>query len=76
MTDDTLPRDYTLDEVAASLRMSSRWLRGKLKEDKLEHERRGHKLLFTAAQVEAIRTRYTVKPVEQSMTTGRKRRAS
>ena len=77
MTDvqtDDLPHDYTLAETAAALRMSTRWLRDKIKVDKLEHEKRGHKILFTAAQVEAARTRYTVRPVEQSMTTGRKRR--
>lgn len=70
-----LPRDYTLKEVAAALRMSERWLRDRIKNDKLEHEKRGHKILFTAAQVEAIRSRYTAQPAEQSITTGRKRRA-
>jgi hypothetical protein len=71
MTD--LPTDYTLAETAAALRMSTRWLRDRIKVDKLEHEKRGHKIIFTAAQVEAVRTRYTVQPVEQSITTGKKR---
>jgi hypothetical protein len=73
VTDETLPHDYTLTETAAALRMSTRWLRDRIKADKLEHEKRGHKIIFTAAQVEAVRTRYTVQPVEQSITTGKKR---
>lgn len=71
-----LPQDHTLPEVAASLRMSTRWLRDKIKVDKLEHEKRGHKILFTEAQVEAIRSRYTVTPAaEQPITTGKKKRS-
>lgn len=75
MTDETptLPRDLTLAEAADSLRMSTRWLRDKIKADKLEHQKYGHKILFTPAQVEAIRARYTAQPAEQSITTGRKR---
>lgn len=73
-----LPKDYTLDEVAEALGMSTRWLRGRIKDDRLEHLRYGHVIKFTAAQVEAIRARYTKAPVpvEQSITTGRKKRAS
>jgi hypothetical protein len=75
-TTPTLPRDFTLLETAAALQMSTRWLRDRIKADKLEHQKYGHKIMFTAAQVEAIRTRYAAQPVEQSITTGRKKRAS
>jgi predicted DNA-binding protein YlxM (UPF0122 family) len=74
MTD--LEKDYTLSEVAKALSMSTRWLRDRIKADQLPHQKYGHKILFTAAQVEAIRARYAATPVEQSITTGRKRRAS
>lgn len=79
MTDETtstLARDYTLVEVAAALRVSTRWLRDKIQADKLPHGKRGHKIVFTEAQVEAIRKRYEAQPIEQSITTGRKKRAS
>lgn len=75
MTDEstpTLPRDYTLTEAAAALRMSTRWLRDRIKVDKLEHQKYGHKILFTEAQVDAIRARYAAQPIEQSITTGPK----
>lgn len=78
MTDETtptLPRDYTLTEVAAALRVSTRWLRDKIKADKLPHGTRGHKLVFSGDQVAAIRKRYEAQPIEQSITTGKKRRS-
>lgn len=65
--------DYTLLEVADALGMSTRWLRGKIKADKLEHQGYGHKIKFTAGQVDAIRARYKKQPIEQSITTGKKR---
>lgn len=78
MTDETttLPRDYTLVEVAAALGMSTRWLRDKIKADHLEHLEYGHKIKFTADQVEAIRDRYTKAPVKGAITTGPAKRAS
>lgn len=80
MTDETTPAtlepDYTLTEVAAALRVSTRWLRGKIKDDKLPHGTRGHKIVFDAEQVKAIRKRYEAQPIEQSITTGRKKKAS
>lgn len=74
MTD--LPRDYTLLEAADALRVSTRWLRDRIKADKLPHGKRGHKIVFSAEQVEAIRGRYVAQPIEQSITTGRKKKAS
>lgn len=78
MTDETtpLPRDYTLTEAADALRVSTRWLRDRIKADKLPHGKRGHKIVFSGEQVEAIRKRYTAQPIEQSITTGRKKKAS
>lgn len=74
MTD--LSQDFTLDEVANALGMSTRWLRGRIKADKLTHQKYGHKIKFTTEQVEAIRSRYTAAvPVEESITTGRKKAA-
>ncbi len=64
--------DYTLTEVAKALRMSTRWLRDRIKNDKLDHQRYGHKITFTAEQVEAIRARYTAQPVAESVTTRRR----
>lgn len=83
-TTDKLPKDYTLDEVADALRMSTRWVRNRINEGKdpdhpgpvIAHERRGHKIIFTADQVEAFRNQFTdtpeVAPVA-SITTGRKK---
>lgn len=85
MTDPTpLAPDYTLDEVANAIRMSTRWVRDRIKDGQagegpvIAHERRGHKIVFTADQVEALRNQFTVTPPPaQSITTGRpKRRAS
>lgn len=72
-----LEKDYTLSEVAKALSMSTRWLRDRIKADQLPHQKYGHKILFTSAQVEAIRARYAAAtPVEQSITTGRKRKVT
>jgi hypothetical protein len=77
MTDHPTPLvpDYTLDEVAAALRMSTRWVRDRVK-DGAEHQRKGHKITFTAEQVDKLRAAHTKVPVEQSITTGRKKKAS
>ncbi len=72
MTEETLPRDWTLEEVAEALRMSTRWLRDRLKSDQLEHQKYGHKILFTDEQVAAIRAWHAAQPIEQSVTTRRR----
>lgn len=72
----TLDPDYTLEEVAKSLRVSTRWVRDRIKAHGLEHQRKGHKITFTAAQVAALRATTTTAPIEESITTGRKKRAS
>lgn len=69
----TLARDYTMQEVADALGMSERWVRLQVKEG-AEHLRLGHKIRFTLAQVEKLRTDHTRTSVPQSLTTGRKKR--
>ena len=71
----TLEPDYSLADVANALGMSERWVRARLKEG-AEHQRYGHKIRFTPAQVEALRASHTSQPAPQSITTGRKRRTS
>lgn len=81
----TPEKDYTLTETADALRMSTKTLRKRIKEgmdpesDKpfVEHIRRGNRIMFTPAQVEALRMNgAATAPVEikQSITTGKKRR--
>ena len=71
-----LERDYTMAEVAKALGMSERWVRAKVA-DGAEHTRYGHKIRFSAAQVEALRAAHVKGAAPtQSITTGKKRRAS
>ena len=71
----TIEPDYTLKEVATALGMSERWVRQKIS-DGAEHQRYGHKIRFSAEQVERLRASHTKAPVEQSITTGRKKRTA
>lgn len=77
-----LTTDYTLTEVAQALRMSTRWVRDRIKAGEsgagpaIAHERRGNKIVFTADQVEALRNQFTAtSSVAGSITTGKKRSA-
>lgn len=70
-----LPRDYSLDEVATALGMSTRWVRERIKGG-AAHQRYGHKIAFTADQVEALRASHTKTPApEGAITSGKKKRA-
>jgi hypothetical protein len=71
-----LARDYTLVEVADALRVSTRWLRDRCNLYGAEHQRKGHKITFTVAQVEALRATLVKSPAptDQTITTGRKKR--
>lgn len=69
---DELEPDFTLQDVASALGMSERWVRYRVKEG-AEHQRYGHKIRFTAAQVEKLRASHTHTAPVQSVTTGRKR---
>lgn len=70
----TIEPDYTMEDVAEALRMSPRWVRARVAEG-AEHQRYGHKIRFTDAQVEKLRASMTKQPTPKSVTTGRKRSA-
>lgn len=69
-----LEKDYSLAEVSEAIGMSTRWVRDRCSEG-AEHIRYGRKIRFTQAQVDKLRASHTKSPVEQSITTGRKRRS-
>lgn len=71
----TIQTDYTLDEVASALGMSTRWVRQRIREG-AEHQRYGHKIRFTAAQVERLKSQFTTTTAPTSITTGRKKRSA
>lgn len=72
----TLEPDYDLEQIADAVGMSTRWVREQVKEG-AEHQRYGRKIKMTAAQVAKLRASHTqAPPVEQSITTGRRKRAS
>lgn len=71
-----LTKDYTLAEVAVALGMSQRWVRDRCNVDGAEHLRYGHKIRFTAQQVEKLRAAHVKAPASEAVTTGRKRRTS
>ena len=70
-----LEKDFDLAEVAEALGMSERWVRDRVREG-AEHQRYGRKIRFTPVQVEKLRKAHTQTPVEQSITTGRKKRSA
>lgn len=77
MTDPTpLAKDYSLAEVAQALGMSTRWVRDRCNLDGAAHQRYGHKIRFTAEQVDQLRASHVKHPVEQSITTGRKKKSA
>lgn len=85
MTANTAPLepDYNLNEVAAALGMSPRWVRDRIRAGNegrgpvVEHQRYGHVIKFTAEQVEKLRASHTMAPVAtEPITTGRKKSAS
>lgn len=68
----TLEPDYSMDEVAAALGMSPRWVRARVAEG-AEHQRYGHKIRFTETQVEKLRASHVKQPAAKSVTTGRRK---
>lgn len=70
-----LEKDFSLQEVADALGMSERWLRQQVKAGAV-HNRYGHKIRFTREQVDMLKASFTKAPIEQSITTGRKRRSA
>lgn len=71
----TLEPDYDLDQIAEAVGMSTRWVRDRVK-DGAAHQRYGRKIKMTAAQVTQLRAQHTHAPVEQSITTGRRKRTA
>jgi len=78
----TLEPEYNLDEAAEIIGMSPRWLRGRVKAGEkgegpfIEHIRYGNKYSFTESQIAKLRAAFSRAPVVQSVTTGRKKKAS
>lgn len=70
----TLPKTYTLNEVAEAMGMSPRWVRDRIK-DGAVCIRAGRKIRFTEEHYEALRDSLTVAPASKGITTGRKQRA-
>jgi hypothetical protein len=73
-----LEKDYDLEQIANAVGMSTRWVRERVKAG-AEHQRYGRKIKMTDAQVAKLRashTQATEPEVVESVTTGRKRRAS
>lgn len=74
-----LETDYTLEQVAEAIGMSTRWVRDRIRLDGAEHQRYGHKIMFTAAQVEKLRAAHAKAKgpdVSEPVTTGRKKQTS
>ncbi len=72
---EAVEKDYTLEQIAAAMDMSTRWVRDQLKDNTIAHRRPGGRIRMSADQLEQFKARYDVVPVVQSITTGRKRRA-
>lgn len=66
----TLEADYTLAEVAMALGMSQRWVRDRIRLDGVPHQRYGHVIRFTEAQVAELRAQHVATRVNQPITTG------
>lgn len=71
-----LEPDYSLTEVASAIGMSTRWIRDRVKHDGAEHLKYGHKIRFTAAQVDKLRAAHTVVRAVEPVTTGPAKKAS
>lgn len=71
----SLEDEHTMQEVAAALKMSYRWVRKQV-QGGAAHQRYGNRIRFTDEQVEALRASYASVPVVEGVTTRRGRRAS
>jgi hypothetical protein len=71
-----LERDHTLQDVAAALQVSTRWVRDRIRLDGAAHQRYGTKIRFTTDQVAALRTMHAARLATLPITTGRKKGAS
>ena len=67
----SLDKDYSLEEVADALGMSTRWIRDRIRLDGAAHIRYGRIIRFTAEQVAELRRAHVVAPlVNEPVTTG------
>lgn len=66
----SLTKDYTLDEVADALGMSTRWVRDRIRLDGAAHMRYGHVIRFTEEQVAELRAAHVRTVVKEPVTTG------
>lgn len=72
-----LEKDFTIEEVAKALGMSTRWVRDRIRLDGAEHQRYGSRTRFTAEQVAALRAFHARRLSVAPVTTGpEKKRAS
>jgi hypothetical protein len=55
---------YSVDEVAARLKVSPRWLADQCREGLVEHVHLARKRKFTPAQVELLLDKHTVRPAD------------
>lgn len=76
----TLTPIHTLAEVAVSLGVTSRFLREYVNANHVEHLRVGNgpnaRIKFNDDQVERLQAMFVTEPAPESITTGRKRKAS
>lgn len=64
---------YDIKEVARRIRVSARWLADECRAGRVEHVHIARKRRFTAAQVEALLAKKTVKATEAPVDTARAR---
>lgn len=73
MSKPPLTPDYTIEEVADALGMSTRWVRDRIRLDGAEHVRYGRYIRFTAEQVDKLRAAHVREWVVEPVTTGPKK---
>jgi len=65
-----LDSDYSVEDVAKALQMSTRWVRDRIRLDGAEHLRYGHIIRFTEKQVADLRASHVRSIVKEPVTTG------
>lgn len=70
MTKPQLEPDYSLEEVADAVGMSTRWVRDRIRLDGVAHQRYGRVIKFTAEQVAELRAAHVKAIVAEPVTTG------
>lgn len=70
MSKPSLEPDYSLEEVADALGMSTRWVRDRIRLDGAKHQRYGRQIKFTAEQVAELRAMFVRGLVAEPVTSG------